>query len=81
MNLYFVCHTCREISLANSRIFSSVAAQVDIMRSSLFLERGRFMFFVAPAFDRLVSVRRHFVLGFGRFLLDELGRFVDILII
>jgi len=39
------------------------------------------VFFVLPIFDRLVVVRRHFVLDFGRFTLDELGRFVDVFII
>jgi hypothetical protein len=34
-----------------------------------------------PVLDRLVVVRRHFVLDFGCFTLDELGRFVDVLII
>jgi hypothetical protein len=39
------------------------------------------MFFILPIFHRLVVVRRHFVLDFGRFPLDELGRFVDVFIV
>jgi hypothetical protein len=38
-------------------------------------------FLILLPFDRLLFIRRHFVLDFGRFVLDEFGRFVDILII
>jgi hypothetical protein len=51
------------------------------VRKSLFLERGWFMFFILPVLDRLVFARRHFVLDFGRFSLDELGCLIDVVII